>query len=702
MISLSKRLYDTFLRSTPYPAALQLLVSLVFVAVPLSALFSQPGELIAAPDGHFWIASALLGSVLLALWLVPVRRLPTWAIVVYLASQCALVVAANTLLPLQIFDYVYLTIVVQAITVTRLWIWIPLAVGVWFTWSGTLLIASAGVIEWLKLNLALAFPTTCIIIAAVVYARQLRRQEQTQQLFEQVQQRYLETTSALRDMQQRFMLEERSRLTQTVANEVQAALARSEQTVGQAISQAQTNLARVQSTVTQTRAAAGVAVERLRTAIASLRRNEFDSSPAPMAVSIALPGNQRDDNVVSAVSATVLTWVLPSVFVVLATILTLLQHEFAIEALIPVVLCGSVLLGLTVTTQRVKHAFWLHAGFVGQAVAVIGMALLTQTLPLLLGLLLVIWQIATRLSLPHVIVFLTGLPTSLAIVISRAMPEQLQLENILIFGAACLIVGVPTLLARRQLRRMRNVEQQVAQLSSEMERQTSEVRMLAIAAERNRLAREFHDDLGNKLMLIHLQLQLAEELAAEDPGAALEELQKSRETMRGAWRSVLATADATLPVDGTSLADGLHELVLQCSRCTNAVIELDADDDYSALAPTLAATVYRVVQEGLTNACKHAQPERIVVQVTLDENLVTVTVSNHESAERHDVQTPHTASPVEGPEGRSTGSRANLNSWGSYGLAGLRERAEIHGGGFEAGPLVGGGFRVRMVLPVEL
>jgi signal transduction histidine kinase len=695
MISRLKYFFYKLSRSTPYPAALQGLVSLVLLAIPLSALGSA-----ITPDWRFWVVCGLLGCLLVVIWVVPVRRLPTWAVVGYLALQCGLVVLAHTLVPLELFNYVYLVIIVQAILVTRLWIWIPFSVVVLLIWNGTLLIDSAGVIEWLKSNLALAFPATCVIIAAVVYARQLRRQEQAQQLFEQVQQRYAEMTSALREMQQRFTLEERSRLTQTVANEVQAALARSEQSAAHAIIQAQANLERMQSTVAQTRDAAGAAVERLRAAIASLRHNDVDSPPSTGTATLLL-GKPADDGVLSAVSASVLTWVLPSVFLALATTLALLQNQFALDTLIPIVLCGSVLMGLTVCTQRVKHGFWLHIGFVGQAIAVIVMALLTQTLPLMLGLLLVIWQIATRLSLPHVLVFLTGLPASLAVVISQVMPASLQLENIMLFGAACLIVSVPALLARRQLGRRHSVEQQMNRLSSEMERQTTEVRKLAIAAERNRLAREFHDDLGNKLVLINLQLQLAEELAAEDPGAALDELQKSRETMRGAWRSVLATADAALPVDGTSLAEGLHDLVAQSRRCTRAVIELDAADDYSSLSPLLAGTVYRVAQEGLTNACKHAQPERITVQVTLDENLVTVTVTDlcptQTAPEMHlEQETINCFGKMQ-----SNVQSVELGLRGSYGLVGLRERAEIHGGGFEAGPLVGGGFRVRMVLPIE-
>ncbi len=683
MIRLRQRFTTMLSQRSPYPVAIQALVSLVLAVAPLSALSMGGSFGLPTASWRFWVLCILVGLHLLILWVVPVRKLPIWAVICYLVAQCGLVIAAQAVLPALVLNYAYLVIVVQAITVTRPWIWVPLAIGIWLAWSGTLLIASAGAWGWLQSNLALAFPATCVIIAAVVYARQMRRHEQAQQLLTQVQQRYVSTTQAMREMQQRFALEERSRLAQTVADEVHMTLTRTEQSVAQAISQAQANLTRVQGTIAQTRDSAGLAIERLRSAIMVLRGDLDGPYQGPIgAATISL----REEGVISSLSAKVLTWVLPLVFTALAALLTLLQHQFALDSLSPVVIFGTALLALSVCTQRIQNPFLLQVGFAGQAIAVTGMAVLTQTLPLLLGLLLVVWQIMTRLPPLHAVLLFAGLPVSLSLIVAQAMPASLSIENMVVFGTACLIVGGPLVLARRQLVRRRAAERQMAELSGEMERQTRGARALAVAAERARLAREFHDDLGSRLVLINLQLQLADDLAADDPRAALEELQKSRDQLHKAWQSVLATADAALTVEGATLAEGLQELVLQHRQFTSATIELLLDGDFMPLSPALACTAYRVAQEGLANACKHARPNRIALLVSADANLLTVTVSNDGATELETSQPP--LAPAIIPRG-------------SFGLAGLRERADLLGGGFEAGPLPGGGFRVRMVLPAD-
>ena len=87
------------------------------------------------------------------------------------------------------------------------------------------MIASATVIDWTRGNLALAFPVLCILIAAIMYARQHQRSEHAQQVLQQMQQRYDMLLLRLRDAQQRATLEERHRLTQTIARDITLALA---------------------------------------------------------------------------------------------------------------------------------------------------------------------------------------------------------------------------------------------------------------------------------------------------------------------------------------------------------------------------------------------------------------------------------------------------------------------------------------------
>lgn len=650
-----------------YPLAIQSVAVLALLATAVSAL-----QLDLSSDA-LWLLAGLGVLNLLAVTLVPARRLPRWAQLLYLLGQCLLAGVVQIFAPASLLAYVYLAIVLQAIVLLPLWLWVPFAVLTYAIWGGLLLIATANLLAWLQGNLALAFPATCAIIAAIVYARQHHRNEQVQQRLLQMQQRYDQLASGLRDLQQRAMLEERQRLAQTIISEVQLALGRTEQSVSAALASAQSNLSRLQGTVAQTRVAAALAVERLRGTITTLRRGEL---PAP--INLSLLPHSSDEDVLASRLNLVLTWVLPSIFIVLALVLTLIQQGFVLTTLALLLGCSTLLLLAYVATQYTRHALLLQAGLVGQATLVLAMTLLTETPPLLLGLLLVLWQLLMRLPLPQVVIYLVGLPAATLALLTRLSPEALSAELLLVGLVAAVAVGSPLLLARRQLDRRKQAELRLALLSAEIEQQTAEVRALAVAAERSRLAREVHDDLGSRLMLITLQLQLAEELAGEDAGAALEQLERSREQLHAAWRGALAVADAELPLGNADLAEALTGLVAPLGT----LVCLSLDGDLEMLPAPLAATAYRTVQEGLTNARRHACPTWISVQVVAICGYVTVTVSNDAA---------HAAAPA----------CPDASQRSSFGLLGLRERAEALGGGIEAGPSAEGGWRLRVVLPAE-
>lgn len=670
MRHLLARFYALIQRHAPYPPAVQVVAVLGLCAALIGVLRTSPITDAAASD-HFWWLIGLLGVQLIAVLLIPIRRLPTWVQVVILSAQTAATAFAQTLAPTPLLDYVFLSIVLQAISLFGLWLWIPFAVAVWAIWNGRLIIASNSVLAWLQSNLALAFPATCVIIAAIIYVRQLRRSEQAQQMLQQMQQRYDALALALRDLQQRAALEERGRLLHTVGNEMQLALARAELTMSSAMSQAQSN---VQATVQQMRAAAGQVIERLRSQIAALRLGE--PAPPPLPFNAATPPT-GDEAVIGRVLNIVLTWVLPSIFAVLALTLIAIQHRFTAELALPIVMLVALLFCTYVCTQLVHNPVLLQIGLAGQTFAVVVLSLLTQLLPLLVGMLLVFWQMGTRLSTAQIALFLVGVPAALVLFISRLYPIELEFESLLIVGVAAVAVGGPLVLARRQFDERRQAEWRLALLGAEIEQQTAEAGALAAATERARLAREFHDDLGSQLMLINVQLQLAEELADEDPAAALEQLKLSREQLHNAWRCVNMLADAEIVTTGATLAADLDALVAQSRLGSTATFRLRLDASLQSLPDQVATAIYRTVQEGLTNARKHAQPHEVDVHVDVHGGFVAVTVRNDGVV--------YAGAP--GPS--------------SYGLLGLRERAEELGGGCEGAPTPDGGWRLRMVLPVD-
>lgn len=666
----------------PYPLALQGVVALALLMTLLSGLgLREPAGLPGAADRYLAMI-AIVGLHLILTLTVPARKLPLWGQISYLIGQCALTTVAQALFSTPLLDYVYLTIVLQALALFRPWLWILFAVGVWALWSGGEMITTDSALSWLQSNLALAFPATCAIIAAIIYVRQYRRSEQAQQMLLHMQQRYDSLATALRELQQRVAQEERRRLAQTITDEVQAALARTEQSIAVALGQAQTNLTRLQATVAQTRASAGAAVERLRGAITTLRHTaESEPLGERPALSIAL-SRQLDELVIATQAYRILSWVLPVVFIGLSLLATLIQHPDTPEVLVPLMALDALLLLAYIYTQRARNPLLLQIGLAGQTLAVVALAITTQALPILLGLLLILWQIALRLPLSQIALFLAGVPAMVGLVLARLSPSALSRESLLICAMAAVTVVGPLLFARRQLDQRRQAELRAALLGSEIEQQTTEVLTLTVASERSRLAREFHDDLGSRLVLINLQLQLAEDLAAESSEEALAQLQISREQLREAWRSVLVMADNELPLTGATLGPALKDLAGQCRRSAQIAVNLQLDSRLEELSPAVACTIYRAVQEGIANACKHAHPALIGVQLSLNESHATLTVVNDDR-------------PAAAAQPAGTAPR------GSYGLVGLRERAEMLGGGIEAGPLAEGGFRLMLVVPVE-
>ncbi len=653
----------------PYPFAVQSVVTLALLGAPLSAL----GQSYAV--WRMLALAGLCGACLIAVTFVPARRLPRWGQVGFLLGQVALTALAQALVPAPLLDYVYLALVLQAIALFPPWLWISFAVGVYAVWSGMLLVVTANLMDWLQGNLALAFPATCAIIAAIFYLRQQRRSEQVQHMLQQVQQRYDALTAGMREVQQRMMLEERHRLAQTIIGEVQAALTRTEQSVTAALAQAQSNLSRLEAAVSQTRAAAASAVERLRGTVATLRQGADESPADAPPLATVLPS---EEPVIATPLNRVLTWVLPAVFLALTISSAALQRPLDAGAFGMLLVWVAVLLLAYVTTQRIDQPLLIQVGLAAQSVAILALAQLAHTLTPLLGLLLVLWQVAVRLPSRQIVLHLVGLVLGITVLAAYWGPGRFDHNALLIGTVTAVAVGGPLLLARRQLERRKQAELRLALLNAEVEQQMDEVRMLAVAAERTRLAREVHDDLGSRLVLVHLHLQLAEDLAAEDAEAALEQVRESREQLHLAWRSMLAVADAELPVRGAELRRALEELAAGAVGPPRVTLILDGE--LEGLPDALACTVYRTVQEGLTNARKHSRASRVEARVVSLGGYITVTVTNDDTGE---------------------GEEPARRPGESFGLVGLRERAEALNGGIEAGPLPGGGWRLRVVLPTE-
>jgi signal transduction histidine kinase len=141
-------------------------------------------------------------------------------------------------------------------------------------------------------------------------------------------------------------------------------------------------------------------------------------------------------------------------------------------------------------------------------------------------------------------------------------------------------------------------------------------RELSIVEERNRLARELHDSVIQQLFGVSLAVESAGTLLERDPGAAVEELERVRTLARGAMDELRAVVFELRPasLEAEGLASALHKHVDVLRRVSDRSIELTLGDP-PRLAPDASAQVFRIAQEALQNALRHADAGHIEVRL---------------------------------------------------------------------------------------
>lgn len=238
-----------------------------------------------------------------------------------------------------------------------------------------------------------------------------------------------------------------------------------------------------------------------------------------------------------------------------------------------------------------------------------------------------------------------------------------------------------------------------ARLEREHARATEQERL----RERARIASDMHDSLGHELGLLAMRAS-ALQVAAEATPAL-------RQAAAGLRESAATATDRLRQIIGVLRQDGEHAPVDPLGGSVAALVKraaasgvdvcLEADDEAEAgLADPAARAVVRVVQEGLTNATKHARGSAVRVSLRRSGDVLEVTVANGPARGRRARPTGPAGSGYRaaGPDG--SGYRpAGLDGSG-YGLVGLDERVRLAGGTLRAGP-DGDGFTLTARLPVH-
>jgi signal transduction histidine kinase len=245
------------------------------------------------------------------------------------------------------------------------------------------------------------------------------------------------------------------------------------------------------------------------------------------------------------------------------------------------------------------------------------------------------------------------------------------------------VTAVPVRQYRERAEKERERAEQIARLAELSRRE-------ALAEERARMARELHDVVANHLSAVAIHATAAQSLLHADRSKVAEILGVIREnSVRGLAemrRMVEVLRDPGDPVLSRGLAEALPRLA---AAVAHVQVTVEQVGDPRPLPPDVDHAAYRIVQESLTNAGKHAPGGTAAVRLEYLPASVVLTVDSS------------------APEGASAASAAEVAGAG-MGLRGMRERVDLLGGAFSAGPvavdldsvdLIGRAWRVRAELP---
>ena len=247
------------------------------------------------------------------------------------------------------------------------------------------------------------------------------------------------------------------------------------------------------------------------------------------------------------------------------------------------------------------------------------------------------------------------------------------------------IIGTITIIAiwalanlqRARVRQLALTRDRAEQAVREREQRTA----LAVADERARIAREMHDVVAHSLSVIIAQADGGRFVASQKPEKAVEVLGTIGETGRAALADMRSLLGVLRQEDETSFGpqpgpEQLPEL-LERVRAAGLEVDLQSEGSLGQLPPSVGMSVFRLVQEALTNVLKHAGPgaSASVRLVRGTEGLVIEVVDDGQGTD---------------PTSDGLG----------HGLTGMRERMSVLGGTLQAGPLPSRGYRVRATVPL--
>ena len=264
-----------------------------------------------------------------------------------------------------------------------------------------------------------------------------------------------------------------------------------------------------------------------------------------------------------------------------------------------------------------------------------------------------------------------------SIAVVAELDVRVGLENsvwgVILGSVVCLIAYA----LQQRAKRAAELEERASRLERELEERAH----AEVLAERTRIARDLHDLVAHSVSLMTVQAGAARLLLPADPARARESLRSVEETGREALADLRRLFGIVRSEEGDSALTpqpGLARLdaLVEQSRTAGLPVEVAIEGKRRMLPPGVDLTAYRIVQEALTNALKHAGPARAQVTIRYGREVLDLEITDDGRRTRN---------------GEGTG----------HGLVGMRERVALYGGEFEAGPRRRDGYAVHARLPIE-
>jgi signal transduction histidine kinase len=320
---------------------------------------------------------------------------------------------------------------------------------------------------------------------------------------------------------------------------------------------------------------------------------------------------------------------------------------------------------------------------------------------LAIPLILTAWQYQLRYVIGFCLA--TGLLEAVLIAISPARDPMEMVSDMGYLGVRTVFFVLIGYIVCHLMTEQRAQRQELDRANRRLVRYAATLEQLAISQERNRLARELHDTLAHTLSALAVQLDAIATVWAQMPPKVRTMLQRALAMTRTGLddtRRALGALRAT-PLESMGLAAAVSQLAREAAARGELTLDLDVDEPTGRLVPEVEQCYYRVAQEALENAVKHAQARSLHVSLQCGEDRLLLQVADDGcgfSVERLGVGSKRAdyRHPDRGYEGAYEGAYESTHRAVQFGIRGMRERADLIGATLEIESAAGQGTVVRM------